>query len=83
MGYIRGFVHGATVGAVVALLCAPKRGAELRQELARVRDEWTARAQPTLEQAHSAYQSVRPTVESAVGRARQRMGRQDLDFAGL
>ncbi len=83
MGYIRGVVHGATIGAVVALLYAPKRGQELRRDLARILDEWTARAQPALEQAQSAYESVRPAVESAVTRARHRVGHEEIDTPGV
>lgn len=41
-GYIRGLVTGVLIGAGAALLLAPKRGEELREELAQNAAEWTA-----------------------------------------
>jgi len=41
-GYIRGLVTGVLIGAGAALLLAPKRGEELREELAQNAAEWKA-----------------------------------------
>jgi len=39
-GYFRGLVTGVLIGAGAALLLAPKRGEELREELAQNAAEW-------------------------------------------
>ena len=43
-GYIRGLVTGVLIGAGAALLLAPKRGEELREELAQNAAEWKDKA---------------------------------------
>ena len=43
-GYFRGLVTGVLIGAGVALLLAPKRGEELRDELAQNAAEWKDKA---------------------------------------
>ncbi|MEO6909270.1 MAG: YtxH domain-containing protein [Abditibacteriaceae bacterium] len=43
-GYIRGLVTGVLIGAGAALLLAPKRGEELREELAQNASEWKDKA---------------------------------------
>lgn len=43
-GYIRGLVTGVLIGAGAALLLAPKRGEELREELAHNASEWKDKA---------------------------------------
>jgi len=52
MGYLRGVVHGAAIGAALALLYAPRRGEETRAELAKQVENWKARRQPAPDQAH-------------------------------
>ncbi len=51
MGYLRGVVHGAAIGAALALLYTPRTGEEMRAELGRRIEEWKARVQPALDQA--------------------------------
>jgi gas vesicle protein len=43
-GYFRGLVTGVLIGAGAALLLAPKRGEELREELAQNAAEWKDKA---------------------------------------
>ena len=43
-GYIRGLVTGVLIGAGAALLLAPKRGEELREELAQNAADWKDKA---------------------------------------
>ena len=43
-GYIRGLVTGVLIGAGAALLLAPKRGEELRDELAQNASQWKEKA---------------------------------------
>jgi gas vesicle protein len=43
-GYIRGLVTGVLIGAGAALLLAPKRGEDLREELAQNAAEWKDKA---------------------------------------
>lgn len=43
-GYIRGLVTGVLIGAGAALLLAPKRGEELRDELAQNASVWKEKA---------------------------------------
>ena len=43
-GYIRGLVTGVLIGAGAALLLAPKRGEELREELAQNASQWKDKA---------------------------------------
>ena len=43
-GYIRGLVTGVLIGAGTALLLAPKRGEELREDLAQNASEWKDKA---------------------------------------
>jgi gas vesicle protein len=43
-GYLRGLVTGVLIGAGAALLLAPKRGEELREELAQNAAEWKDKA---------------------------------------
>jgi gas vesicle protein len=74
MGYLRGVLHGAVVGAAVALLYTPKRGEEMRAELSRRVEELRGKMEPAVDQAQSMYESARPTIESTVERARQRVG---------
>lgn len=74
MGYMRGVLHGVVVGAAVALLYTPKRGEEMREELSRRVEELRGKMEPAVGQAQSIYESARPTIESTVDRARQRVG---------
>jgi gas vesicle protein len=74
MGYLRGVFHGAVLGATVALLYTPKRGEEMREELSRRIEEFRGKMEPAVGQAQSMYESARPTIESTVERARQRVG---------
>lgn len=58
-GFLGGLFAGALIGAGIALLLAPKRGEELREDLAHNANEWTStgataladRAQELKEQA--------------------------------
>jgi len=43
-GYFRGLVTGVLIGAGAALLLAPKRGEELREELAQNASDWKEKA---------------------------------------
>ena len=49
--FLLGVACGAAVGAAVALLMAPKSGAELRSDLAQQADSWKRAAADTYDQA--------------------------------
>jgi len=49
--FLLGMACGAAVGAAVALLMAPKSGAELRSDLAQQADSWKRTASDTYDQA--------------------------------
>ena len=51
--FLLGMACGAAVGAAVALLMAPKSGAELRKDLAEQADGWRRAAADTYDQAAS------------------------------
>jgi gas vesicle protein len=75
MGYVRGVMHGILLGGVAALLYAPKRGKELRQELSARLDQMRGQVKPVLDQAQEVVQSARPQVERMVQSARPQVER--------
>jgi hypothetical protein len=46
----------------------------MREELSRRIEEFRGKMEPAVGQAQSMYESARPTIESTVERARQRVG---------
>jgi len=66
-----GFILGGIIGALAAMLMAPKAGAETRSDLAERSQTWRSRAD---EMAASMRERVGPSVESAVVGVRGRFG---------
>ena len=61
MGFIVGAICGAAVGAAVALVFAPAKGDELRQN---IQDKWNE----VLEEARRAQEETRKGLENEFGR---------------
>ena len=69
------FVMGAAVGAIVALLFAPKSGAELRADLqataekdkARIQEDWQAAMAKTNEQVDKLKAELKAAQEAKAG----------------
>jgi gas vesicle protein len=83
MGYLRGVVHGAMLGAAVALLYAPKPGRQLRQDLNSKLDRVRGQVQPVIDQAQGMVDGARPKVQETLARAQDQISRRTkLPFAG-
>ncbi|MGH9322909.1 MAG: YtxH domain-containing protein [Vicinamibacteria bacterium] len=69
IGFMTGFFTGAAVGAMAALLLAPKSGRELREELAegsgRLRERAYGTARELRERGEHAVDATRRTVREA------------------
>lgn len=73
MGYLRGVMHGALIGGVVALLYAPKAGRETRTDLSERLNQVRGQVQPVLDQAQEIVETARPQVERTISKAQQRV----------
>ncbi|HEY9286898.1 MAG TPA: YtxH domain-containing protein [Candidatus Dormibacteraeota bacterium] len=71
MGYLKGVLHGAIIGGVVALLYAPKPGREMRVELSDRLDQVRGQMQPVIDQAQGVVDAARPQVERGISKAQQ------------
>lgn len=69
MGYVRGFVHGSLVGAVVGLCVAPQPGSKTRQQLA----AFGAAAKDGYQVAERTVRRVAPFASAAAEVARQQV----------
>ncbi len=73
MGYIRGVIHGAVIGSVVALLYAPKPGTEMRRDVSRQLDRLRGQAQPMIDQAQTTIEKARPQAERLASKAQEKV----------
>jgi gas vesicle protein len=85
-GFVLGMVTGAALGAALAMLFAPKAGAEVRQDLAGTvgdlsqvaKDKWadvTTAADSAMDKGREAYGQARGTVQQAADTANQSIDR--------
>jgi gas vesicle protein len=72
--FVLGLLVGAAVGAVAAMLCAPKSGSEMRQQLkdlaGQQKDNLANQWEQTKASASDAVNSVRNKVDSATEKAK-------------
>jgi gas vesicle protein len=76
MGYVRGVVHGALLGAALALLYAPKPGRHLRQDLNSRLDRVRGQMQPVIDQAQEMVDGARPKVQETIAKAQDQISRR-------
>ena len=71
-GFVMGLLCGAALGAAVGLLFAPKRGAELRNQLYDSTERFRRRASEVANEAYSQAEDLVDKGRSAVRRGRQK-----------
>lgn len=71
---MRGFLFGAVMGAVAAMLVAPRRGEETREMLRSRAELWQDQVMSRMDQARAEVQSLRGEVLSRLDEMRSQMG---------
>ena len=79
MGYVRGFLHGSVVGAVVGICVAPQPGDKTRQQLA----AFGAAARDGYQVAERTVRRVVPFASAAAGVARPPVEKVAHDDEGV
>ena len=82
MGYLKGVIHGAVIGSVVALLYAPKPGTETRSDLSSTLEKVRGQAQPMIDQAQITIEKARPQAERLASKAQETIGRSPTNKSG-
>jgi gas vesicle protein len=75
MGYVRGFVHGGIIGAVVGICIAPQPGDKTRQQLA----AFGSAARDGYQVAERTVRRVAPFASAAAGVARHQVDKAIRD----